>query len=280
MKCFYHTDPDGQASAFAVKRRHAGEKIEWVPIRAGSPLFIDKIDAGEKVYIVDLSFKPEEFKALLVKTPDVVWVDHHKPAMRPEYSEFELVPGARAIGAAACVLTWGYLFPDETIPRAIKLLGDYDIWKFEYGDESKYFMAATRLYDLAPDSPFWCDLFTVRHYMVKMIEQGKTVLQYERMTDHRTLNAIGYDIEFEGLKCLVANVPFKGSEFFASAEEGKYDMFIAWSWQKDSYYVGLRSDKVDVAEVARKHGGDGHRGAAGFKCAELPWIINKEKDNG
>lgn len=273
MKVYHHTDQDGYASAYAVKRRHQGEDVRFVYSNYDMTFDFSDVKDGEKVYILDFSFKPSKFKELLLKTRNVVWIDHHKSVLAPEYDEFKSLEGIRRDGVAACVLTWEYLFPGVDVPRAVKLIGDYDVWKFEYGDDTRYFMAATRLYDLTPESRFWDDLFTVRHFFNKMIEKGKIILQYEAMTDKRTLSAIGYEVAFEGRNCLVANVPFKGSEFFASAEKGKYDIFITWAWKNHRYAVSMRSDKadVDLSVIALKYGGGGHKGAAGFPCDELPW---------
>ncbi len=274
MKVYHHTDQDGYASAYVVKRKFEGENIDFIPSNYDMEFDFSKVSEGEKVFIVDFSFKPEKFGGLLLRTKDITWIDHHKSVMTPDYDAFKNLAGIREDGTAACVLTWKYLFPDEEVPRAVKLIGDYDIWKFEFGDDTRYFMAATRLYDLMPTSPFWKDLFTVRHYFNKMVEKGKIVLQYESMLDKRTLDSIGYDVVFDGLKCLVANVPFKGSEFFRTAEKGKYDMFVTWVYKKGKYNVSLREtgSGTDVSVIAVKYGGGGHKGAAGFTCVQLPWI--------
>ena len=41
----------------------------------------------------------------------------------------------------------------------------------------------------------------------------------------------------------------------------------------DEYIVSLYTTQadLDVAEICKKHGGGGHKGAAGFTCNELPF---------
>jgi nanoRNase/pAp phosphatase (c-di-AMP/oligoRNAs hydrolase) len=40
----------------------------------------------------------------------------------------------------------------------------------------------------------------------------------------------------------------------------------------EQYTVSLYSKTVDVSEIAKKYGGGGHKGAAGFQCKKLPFM--------
>ena len=53
-----------------------------------------------------------------------------------------------------------------------------------------------------------------------------------------------------------------------------YDLMIAFCRRKDKLWnVSLYSTKTDVdcGAIAKSFGGGGHKGAAGFQCAELPF---------
>jgi len=191
MKCFYHGDLDGKASAFCV---HA-----WVGIHEGNTpipdnefisidydmLFpFDSIDKDEQIWIVDFSLCPADMLTLLDITEDVTWIDHHKTAIEkinewhdPDQRQRLLdVAGVRKVGEAACTLTFKYIHwwsgrgdapfkpfidhgygPDTEIgvPRCLQLVADRDVWTWEFGDETRNFYAASQAYDTAPDSCFW-----------------------------------------------------------------------------------------------------------------------------
>ena len=56
---------------------------------------------------------------------------------------------------------------------------------------------------------------------------------------------------------------------------------IAWGWdgRRKQYIVSLRSNgEVGVSEIAKLHGGGGHRRAVAFSCVRLPWRANEQRD--
>ena len=56
-----------------------------------------------------------------------------------------------------------------------------------------------------------------------------------------------------------------------------YDICISFEFDGEKFLVSLYSEKIDVACIAEKYGGGGHKGAAGFVTKELP--IKEEKVN-
>lgn len=283
-KCYHHVDPDGHSSAWIVKKAHPDKEIDFVPCNANLKLFLDRIIQDESIIIVDLSFSLEEFKALLEITKDVTWIDHHMVIDEPEFQALNL-KGKREIGKAACELTWEYYFPTESKPRYITLIGDFDVHKPEdyvYGNETHYFLNALSLYDLSPDNQFWRDISGgVRHYFVKLIEQGKIVKQYKESTCDRYLKNNAYETTFEGYKTLVVNVYGYASDMFASLtreEKDRYDIFLLYVDKGYGYKVSLRSERINVREIAKKYGGDGHMFAAGFFTDKILWDRPSEKN--
>ena len=270
MRCYYHPDPDGMASAYSVKKFFSTENIEFIRAKYESTYDFSTLQPNEKVVLVDFALSPQSFKELLQKTADVIWIDHHKRFMNPEYNEFKLIPGIRSLDDAACVLTWNYFFPTMKIPKAIELIGDFDAWHWKFKEETRYFLEATYLYDLSPNSGFWNDLFTIRHFMVRMIEQGHNVYQYKTKFCDRQISTIGQEVEFEGRTCFAINISGYDSEYFENLEKD-YPIKIMYTDLGDKFSVQLRSKSVDVKEIAEKFGGGGHTGASGFRCVEKPW---------
>ena len=61
-----------------------------------------------------------------------------------------------------------------------------------------------------------------------------------------------------------------GSAVFGERMD-KYDICMAFEFDGAKWVIGLYSKTIDVAEIAKKHGGGGHTNAAGFICAIPPF---------
>jgi nanoRNase/pAp phosphatase (c-di-AMP/oligoRNAs hydrolase) len=46
---------------------------------------------------------------------------------------------------------------------------------------------------------------------------------------------------------------------------------MPFSFDGDEWIISLYSRNIDVSEIAKKYGGGGHKGAAGFHCKDLPF---------
>ena len=162
MKCFYHNDADGKCAGFWVhySARIApnNETIDFIEMSYEKPFPMDTILPDEQIYIVDYSIMPDEMRELLKITQDVTWIDHHKTAIE-RYKDFEHdIRGIRYDGIAGCMLTYCYLnhmtnggrgevHPfdvkmTEDAPLFTKLIADWDVWKFDFGDTTRYFITA------------------------------------------------------------------------------------------------------------------------------------------
>ena len=75
----------------------------------------------------------------------------------------------------------------------------------------------------------------------------------------------------EGYKAFALNLGLCNSEYFKSVDNGTYDLLIPFSFDGDEWIISLYSRNIDVSEIAKKYGGGGHKGAAGFHCKELPF---------
>lgn len=101
---------------------------------------LSEIDEETTVYIVDFALKPEDLQKLLSKAKQVINIDHHISVKdylekySKQYKNFKFVFDNSSSGAS---LTYKYLF-DENVPMLIKYVEDKDIWKWEFGEETKY----------------------------------------------------------------------------------------------------------------------------------------------
>lgn len=295
MKCFYHNDADGKCAGFWVHHSARlapnNETVDFIEISYEKPFPMDTILPGEQIYIVDYSIMPDEMRELLKITKDVTWIDHHKTAIE-RYKDFEHdIRGIRYDGVAGCMLTYCYLkhmtnggvgeikpfeiSMTDYAPIFTKLIADWDVWKFEFGDTTRRFITAFNCYDFSPESPLWLR-FVLRktnglYQETIMADEGEQMIRYRDGWAKGYLERFGFETEFEGLKCFALNLSNCSSEYFKSLPEGKYDAFIAFAFNGKEWIVSMYSTSTDVSVICKKYGGGGHKAAAGFHVKELPF---------
>ena len=294
MKVFYHADLDGKCSAAVVnfwsECQFDNVQPTYAAINYKDDFPFDSIRDGEDVWIVDFSLqKPGDWQRLLAITDDVVWIDHHKSAI--ERSDAEGVAGLRrAEGAAGCELTWEYVarvlsLEDQEAPRAVQLIGDYDTWTFAHGEETRRFKAyAESLCDTDPVTGwehFWKPAIYKHpswdsHQWVRMLDLGGAIIASETRAAQEIVGQWAFSVTFEGHYGCALNRARCGSDFFESVADA-YDLLLPFVFDGEqwtvSVYRGGTGDAIDCAGIAERYGGGGHAGAAGFQCAELPWVV-------
>ena len=282
MKCFHHNDLDGRCAAYWVYHYNPDMKKEdFIEIDYDMNIdWFSKIDKGEKVIIVDFSFSPEDMKRIIKKTENnVVWIDHHKSAIE-KFKDFEhKIAGIRYDGIAGCMLTYCFFAemryglkefnPDMAIkaPWFTKYLHDYDVWKFDYSDETTYFQLAMRSEDdTSPTASIWKELFNIEKVR-ECIEKGSIIVKYRDSVAKKALDWAGFEADIEGHKALVLNTPIGGSEQFGDRIKD-YELVCSYCYIGDGKYsYSLYSNgpkKIDTSEISKKFGGGGHAGASGF----------------
>jgi hypothetical protein len=314
MKCLYHDDLDGRAAAFCVHAwvgiRDAGTPIEFVPMTYSKNVRDLCIAEGEQVWIVDFSIPTKDMEWLLVLTKDVTWIDHHKSAIEAYAGFPHTIKGMRRDGEAGCVLAWKYIHwysyrgdtpavvetADDSeisdgkkelypVPLPIACTGDRDVWKFERGDETRDFCAAAEAEDTLPESGFWWECITATDHATdesgrrwsNLLAQGRAI---RRFCEHRADDLrvkMAWPTEFHGYKALACNAVMGGSEIMGGDKLfAEWPLLIRYEHKAGEFTVSLYSKTIDCADICKQHGGGGHKGAAGFSCAEmLPFTPQK-----
>jgi oligoribonuclease NrnB/cAMP/cGMP phosphodiesterase (DHH superfamily) len=293
MKFFYHNYSDGKCAVFWVYLS-AGITDDWfeandvfMEMDYTTKFPIEAIRPNEQIYIVDFSISPDEMRELLKITTNVTWIDHHKTAIE-KYKDFEYeIKGIRYDGVAGCMLTYCYLHHmtsrgvgpiikpfdlsmTDDAPMFTKLIADWDVWKFEYGENTKLFQTAFYAYNFDPESEKWLDLLS-KDSELDLIKEGTVMMRYRDSWAEKYLKKIGFETEFYGYKCFALNLGMANSEYFKSLPADKYDILIPFSFNGDLFVVSLYSKTVDVSKIAMELGGGGHKCASGFQCKELPF---------
>lgn len=287
--CYYHNrDLDGFSSGAIMKRRFPN--AEFVGYDYGQPF---EVPVGTPVFMADVSLPMTTmFKVAQASGFNFTWIDHHASAIK-EFEEWLLeinkshedktmspIKAVLQDGIAACEISWGFFFPNERMPLAIKLLGEYDTWRnqdkhlwetmilpFQFGmRQICNSLESFPMHLLEPGN---------EKEVVEIIEKGKTILQYQAQTNEMQCKK-AFEFEFEGLKAICLNGGGFNSDVFKSVyDESKHDIMIPFQWTGKFWTVSLYSikDGVDCSVIAKSKGGGGHKKAAGFQVSDIRTIF-------
>jgi len=265
--CFHHNDPDGRASGAIIKYALGDDVTLIESDYDGAPIPWDLVEQAEQVIVTDFSFPVDDMKHL-AEGRELVWIDHHKSAML----EFEGIaanwPGIRDISEAACVLTWKYFFPERPVPRAIALIGDRDVWRWAEKDTGPFGESLYNQDHHANNAAFWKPLLEDdQAVLAEMIEEGVRLREITLRDIDHLMAARSFEVRFDGYHTLAVNTRGSGDIGNYGRDRG-YEIVYTYV---DEMQVGglttvvtLFSNKIDVSVIARRYGGGGHAGAAGF----------------
>ena len=292
----YHDDMDGYASAWVVRQKLTEDhgfrspcyldehvSINWIAVQYNQPfpLDIDLFTADDEVYIVDFSYPRDIMEKLHASPCQLIVIDHHKTAK-------DKLEGIRGVtfdeSAAGCVLTQRLFFPEFAIHVFIALIGDRDIWKFEYGDDARYFHAGieyrilTNVWekDVSDLEKYFAlfDKCAIDHRETdRIIDEGRPIVE--------TQNA-RLKVHFDNNNARVVNLLGKKIAFYQSigkeavSELGNYwvkhsdvDVALTSIMLADGTFIfsarSLNGQALEVIEVmGKQHNGGGHPNACGF----------------
>ena len=273
-----------------------GQQIDWV---AGATLddMAVIVDFTPERTRGDLMASSYDILCLIQSAYNgLVWIDHHETAIdavrqaqQQSMSAGNVThdfKGIQKSGTAACILTWQHFFPHADIPTAVSLLGAYDI--FDRSNPERWnmdilpFQYGMRTHATLPDGTdeksLWYKMLLGRddckestdYYERGWIQaEGRTVIRYEEQQNLRTVKSAAYDCMFDGLPCCAINAR-GNSLLLESFARPEHKMRILWSFDRNKWRVHLYEnghDDVHCGEIAKKYGGGGHKGAAGFELS-------------
>lgn len=272
--CFYHANcTDGAASAAVIKKKYPDAKL--YPMNHGDPIPVSVKD--KKVFIVDFSFKEEILKKFKEEAKELYWYDHHKTSL-PAHKLLQW--GIIDLGESGASLTWKQEYPNQPVPKIIQYVKDKDIWEWKL-PFSRAINMALREYEGIhdPENAIWQQL--IDHLtdaeFEKMKEWGSRALKSQRMRMVEW-SKNGFELEFEGRRAFAINWTLESSEMgeYIYKELG-FEVAIIFSFVEDHWNFSLRSNQVDVSQIAVKYGGGGHPGASGFRHESIEWFLRLKK---
>lgn len=252
---FHKNCQDGFCSAWLAKK--ALKDAEFLPAQYGDkPPEVN----GRGVYILDFSYKRDVLLDMQNKVAYIYVLDHHKTAKEDladlDFCTFDM-------NKSGAGLTYDFFRLYLQPHWIIDYVQDRDLWKWKlpHSQEVNAFVSS-----LPFDFEVWDNLPSLD----EAIFQGKAIRRYmERLVDN--LFAFSREVVFDGYKVLAANSSTLNSEVGNCLAKGR-PFGIVWFQRQDSQFVySLRStpDGIDVSELAKSHGGGGHKNAAGFISNEL-----------
>lgn len=241
----------------------------------------------DTIYLIDISLPKD---VMIANASRLIWIDHHISKMT-ELDGVD-IQGYRIDGVAACRLAWQWfndpkygtstskaMFLNREVvePYAVQILGEYDIWDkrnpdvdpFQLGMSGQPVIDWETLLRAYSD-----DKMTAPYgYLRDILASGYAIQSYVKQTNLDIVTKFGFDVEWEGMNLLALNTSKSSSLIFDGTIKPHHDGCLAYRWDgkmwRASLY-GVPDKDVDMTLIAKKYGGGGHRGAAGFSFAELP----------
>ena len=259
----YHAEcPDGFGAAFAAWKKF-GDQALYIPLYPR-----DKPSenlTGKTVYSLDFSFDLEETKALMSKAKSYTLIDHHISAAQVAaivtQKSFDL-------NHSGAMLAWQFFHPEKPVPTLLRHIEDNDLWRFQLPNTREIIQAIhLRKNSFEVWDKIASDL-EIKEEKEKYIDQG-TVLSQASDRQIEKLMENAEVVTFEGYPALMVNSPMHTSSLGAALSKKMPPLAIIWSKRKDKILISLRSNgSADVAKLAEKYGGGGHKTASGFALTE------------
>jgi nanoRNase/pAp phosphatase (c-di-AMP/oligoRNAs hydrolase) len=273
----YHAQcRDGFGAAYAAWKKF-GNTATYLPMRNQSDLDVELKD--KEIFVLDYSFDKEVDDALRANNKSVVVIDHHQTAGPAVTAHPENIFDQSHSGA---VLSWQYFHPDVPVPPLLYYVEDHDLWKFALPNHREYNAAVNEYPMTFTDWDRLIQRLTDDEFVANMIETGATIVRFE---DKLVDSLLQYKERalFEGHEIWVLNVSRTYRSILGhklaklNKESGGMPLSIVYYHHRGAVSLSLRSeDDIDVAEIALKYGGGGHKHAAGIKVdsfADLPFTI-------
>ena len=274
--CFYHAGcPDGFGAAWAVWRAW-GSDGRYVP-RGHEDGFDPQAHAGETLVFVDIAPPPDAVPELSELAGQLVVLDHHVSAQE-RYATSGGLDFAHArrghvirfdLSHSGAVLAWMHFHRDEA-PPLLRYVEDQDLWSWALPD-SEAVNAAIGSYPR--DFETW-DALASRP-VAGLAAEGLPILRSNRQEVERSLQAAA-PVAIGTRRAEAVNARYQRAQIgHALAERAAFGLpwGVVYRITADRVDVSLYSiGDLDVAAIAMRYGGGGHRNAAGFNVTLQRWL--------
>jgi len=252
----------------------------------------------DQLWIVDYSLDVDVLEAIAKANIDtnITILDHHKTAFEKYNPGIEVTPTSKLTtykhgasifldnaecGASVC---YRYFHGNAApLPKIIKYVKDYDLWRYKYGDETKHVNKYLRSYSQSIAClDHIATMMETEEGLEEILEEGMH-LQKEHDAGVNELVAKCLPVTFFAIPGLCVAAPKEFSSDVGNLLAKKCKTFGA------TYSVDVKANKIhwslrsigdfDVSAIAKRHGGGGHKNAAGFSIERTGFtatVLEKE----
>lgn len=270
---------DGFGAAFAAWLKLGDSDTEYVFLDySDRQEFLHKGEdyfSGRNIYILDFSFKRDDFCLLQRLANRIIWRDHHEKA----FKDYLVIPEGAPVPSnsvetthnvdiyldnnkSGAVLAWEY-FHHTIPPQFIQYIDDRDRWQWRLQGTREFCMALSQL---EQNFEVWDHLLHINFVNV-LVEKGTAICTYYDTQLERSIQATKQKCNIGGVDGLCCNLP----PMFASEagnELAKQSGTFGATWFQNStgeIKWSLRAaGNINVSDLAELYSGGGHRNAAGF----------------
>lgn len=275
----YHANcPDGFGGAYAAWKRF-GDTAEYHPLSYNDP--VPDIFSGARVYFIDFCYTKDIMDRIRGAATELVVLDHHKGSK----DVVESIPGhVYDDTRSGATIAWTYFHPDRSVPVLLKYVEDGDLYRFGRVD-ARALLAY--VYNEPFTFPAWEHLeksMEDARARMRMAERGRIYEAYKESILVKLVEGASL-VSFEGHTCLLSpTLRIFTSDLGNRLAKKQPPLSLLLSAREDGLRVSLRGDgTVDVAEIARTYGGNGHPNSAAFSLSygvEPPWKPINDENTG
>jgi len=274
--CLYHAGcPDGFGAAWSVWRAW-GDDADYRPIGHDEPLDPDGFEDAHLAF-VDIFTRTETLRALGEVAARVVVLDHHVTSRDRFHADPELENELTSAGHhvhfdlshSGAVLAWRHFHEDEP-PTLLEYVEDQDLWAWKL-PHSEEVNAAIGSYPRTFEA--WDELAS--RPIEALVAEGEPLVRQARIEVLRAVKK-AHPLTVAGRRIEAVNATAHRSAIgHALSERAAYGepwgcVYRVSGGRVDAtlYSIG----ELDVAAVAVRFGGGGHRNAAGFSVRLEDWL--------
>lgn len=270
----FHRDNDGYAAA-SVAYQKFGDAAEYIDVQYGEdvPARVANASAEDHIYILDFSYKREICEEIYLRAGKLTIIDHHETAATEleglDYVTFDMKHSGN-------ILTFKHFFPKSIPTRFHKLIEDYDLFQFKYGDETR---ALNLGIHSLPD-----DKKDIKKYLARLVRLNKMYELEEVLgrgvilldKQKQEVNKVKYAkdgnkiVKFKDLDVVFYNAGHNINEIaeaFYTDPNTPTPVTMSYVVLSNKVIFNMRSwnkQSIVVNAIAKEMGGGGHKNAAGF----------------
>jgi hypothetical protein len=275
--CFYHAGcPDGFGAAWAVWKAW-GAAGEYRP-RGHDDALRAQDFAGDQVVFADIAPHNAALRQLAERAAQVVVLDHHVSAFERFRADPELARALEAQGHhihfdldhSGAVLAWQHFHPDEPVPALLAYVEDQDLWRWKLPDSE---LVNAAIYSYPRRLELWDELAEAK--LARLVAEGAPIARAQRREVEAALQN-AHPVTLGGLRLEAVNAVFLRSQIgHELALRRSHGVPCGLVYRVTGRRVDCSLYSIgdfDVAKLAARYGGGGHRNAAGFHVPLLDWL--------